>query len=460
MQAYRFTSHEGFDHDSIDSFGYDWGRIGDRATKPIRPLKIYLPETTEDLVAVLKETHQLGQRPTIRSKGHSSNDLVLNDRGAVIGTQMMTGIVALDEPNAQVTIRSGTVLAELDEELAKHHLGLKIIGDHNHITAGGFASVGGISPASHRFGLFLDTVLALDLVTWEGEVVHYDKAADPAGLNRVLGACGRLGVIATMTLDLQRVDKWVELVHNRRVITRDMAKFIAHSGKIIADPGDAVMERGVWLEYPIGKRMLTLGQFSSYHATKQSGWARFVNRVHYGYLHWIGDRAGRSAAWFEKVLKVLGMLGIIYSPKYATLKNVETFSDRIIDSSEGDPLRMLIVLAPMDRYEPLFRGLHAILDRFRRDHDAFAFISFYVKAIKSAWLSGGEAEPFCELMLYLGIRPGLTPDLLTALVADIDALCIEQGGFRYMHTKTSKDAAIRAKVDPNSVHYSADMPWT
>lgn len=453
MPAEDFTSHESFSHDSIDSFGYDWERIGDPSIAPRRPLKIYLPETTEELVAVVKEARQLGQTLRVRSKGHSSNDLVLADRGVVIGTQLLTGIVALDRQNARVTVRAGTVLAELDEALAKDHLGLKVIGDHNHITAGGFASVGGISPASHRFGLFLDTVLALELVDWQGELHTYTRDGEPDELDRALGATGRVGVIATLTLDLQRVDKWTTLVRNDRFITRDMAKFIAHSWQNIAHTSDFVMERGVWLEFPIVGMMLKLGQFSAYRATAPSFWARLVNRLAYGYLHFLGRWAGRLPGWLDRMVKLLGMLGVIFSPRYASLKNVETFTDRVIDSSVGDPTRMLIVLAPMDRYEVLFRALHALLRDYRDRYGCFTFISFYVKGIHSRWLSRGKDLPFCELMLYLGCDPArLTAERLLELVGAIDQLCIEHGAFRYMHTKTSADPAIRERVDPHAMY--------
>ena len=35
---------------------------------------------------------------------------------------------------------------------------------------GGFASVGGISPGSHRFGMFIDNVLEIEFVDWDGNV--------------------------------------------------------------------------------------------------------------------------------------------------------------------------------------------------------------------------------------------------------------------------------------------------
>lgn len=450
-KAYQHTSHESFDHDSIDSFGFDWERIGDPSIKPKRPLKIYLPESTDELVAIAREAATLGQKLSIRSNGHSSNDLVLTYRGAVVGMQMLRGIVKLETDQARVTVYSGTVLAELDEQLNAHGLGLKVIGDHNHITVGGFASVGGISPASHRHGLFLDTVFALELVTWEGELLHFDRTLTPKELDWALGATGKVGMIATLTLELDRVDKWKTIVRNHRYISCDMDKFISHSANQILHPGDALMERGIWLEYPVAGRKIRIGQFSAYHATKQGFWARLVNGIAYGWLHFLGHWAGRLPKWLDYVFKMLGMVGIVFSPRYATLKNVETFTDRVIDSSIADPTRMLILLAPMDQYEALFKKLQALLVEYRDRHGCITFIAFYVKGISSPWLSGGTGALYSELMLYLGCVPEkLTPERLGTLVKELDDLCIEHGGLRYMHTKTSKDEDILRQVDPHA----------
>jgi hypothetical protein len=137
------------------------------------------------------------------------------------------------------------------------------------------------------------------------------------------------------------------------------------------------------------------------------------------------------------------------SPKYATMKNIESFTDKVLDSTVGDPTRMFIALAPMEQYEALFIGLNAICRRYRADPGCITFITCYVKGIRSDWLAPGGGL-FCELMLYLGLNPEkMTDAVLGALVADFDRLCIEHGAFRYMHTKTSQDPAIRARVDPN-----------
>lgn len=47
----RINSHETFVHDSIDGLGYDWARIADPHITPKFPLKVYLPHTTDDVLA-------------------------------------------------------------------------------------------------------------------------------------------------------------------------------------------------------------------------------------------------------------------------------------------------------------------------------------------------------------------------------------------------------------------------
>jgi hypothetical protein len=64
---YKSTSHETFSRDSIDSYGYDRERVGNPNIAPKYPLKVYLPQTTEDIGQAINETRQLGQRLWIRT---------------------------------------------------------------------------------------------------------------------------------------------------------------------------------------------------------------------------------------------------------------------------------------------------------------------------------------------------------------------------------------------------------
>ncbi|MEX2490419.1 MAG: FAD-binding oxidoreductase [Nitrospirales bacterium] len=451
---YRYTSHESFDHDSIDALGYDWERVADPNIKPKFPFKVYLPRSTAHVAAAVKEAVQLGQRLRVRSKGHSSNDLVLAEDGVVLCTEKLNQVVELDVQQRTIRIQSGAVLAEIDEYLAEYGLGLPVIGDHNHITAGGFASVGGISPASHRFGLFIDNVLALEYVDWAGDVRHCGRNSNREEFYRILGGTGRHGVITEMTCRLEPGQKFRTIVRNQRKLFFSADAFIDGSQRLITDPGQSLYERGVWVDFPLGVGNVRIGQFSSYFPTSQNLYTRLRKRLAYGYLHMLGRWAGRLPKMIDVFVKFLGMFGIILSPRYGSIKDVESFTDKVLDSSAGDPTRMLIVLAPSGTYSAMFRAMYAVCLESRRQHGAITFISFYVKAISSEYLAAGNGSgQFAELMLYLGIDPQrMTPRILDDMVLRIDNLCIEKGALRYMHSKTSKDAERLRRIDPNYLY--------
>jgi hypothetical protein len=458
-EHYIPTSHESIRHDSIANLGYDWSRIADPGIAARPPFKVYLPRTTEDVVRAVIESKDTGEPLVVRGHGHSSNNLVTPEHGVVLLTEHMTRIVDVDEKAMTVTVQAGATLMGVDLYLSEQGLGLSIIGDHDHITAAGFASVGGISPASHRYGMFVDTVTALEYVDWEGKVHQVNRRDGRPDLMRLLCGTGRHGVITELTIDIVRVDKFRTIYRNHRHLTTDVNDFVRYSNRMIREPGDAVMERGVWADF--GLPGAKLGQFSSYHTTNQAWYKSLWNEAAYGVQHLIGNVAGRLPTLLDDFTKFVGMACIMLSPQYAGQKNIERFTDQILDSTVGDPTRMFVVLAPVDRYESLFHQLNELAVAERRRTGAITFISIYVKSIKSEYLAGsagktgnGGGDPtarHCELMLYLGVRPEkMTPSVLDRLVTRIDQLVAQAGAFRYLHSLTSADATLRQKVDPNS----------
>ena len=449
------NSHEAFTHDSIDSLGYDWERISNPSIAPKFPLKIYLPQTTEDIVKVVKEVKELGEKLTIRAKGHSSNDLVLGEGGPIMLTEKLGDLIEVDEEDLAATVQGGAVSANIDDALAQKGFGLPIIGDHNHVTVGGFISVGGISPASHRFGLFVDNVLELELVTWDGEVVRCSREENSELFHKVLCGLGREGVIATVKVRIIQVDKFTTVLKNHQKHYRKVNDFVKASGRRLRKPGDALYERGVFVNLPLKSgRLLTLGQFSAYHPTSQSPYKTRRDKLAYNLLHSLGFVAGKLPSKVDRLVKTAGQLGVIFSPKWATYKNVEFFADKILDATVGEPGRMFIILAPLDDYDELFhKGYNMMLD-YRERYGCFSFVSVYVKSIKSPYLANGRAkDQYSEMMFFNGVTEKMTPEILEELAIRLDDLTIEHGGFRYMHTKTSKDPERRRKIDPNAQYH-------
>ncbi len=450
----KIESHETFSHDSLDSLGYDWERIGNPKIGPKFPLKVYMPRTPEDVAKAVNECKTLGQELKVRSKGHSSNDLVLAEGGAVLLMQGMDQILDVDEEGLTATVQGGAISALIDDHLAPLGLGLPVIGDHRDITVGGFASVGGISPASHRFGMFIDNVLAMQFVDWDGEIKRCSPTENSEDYYSLLAGLGRHGVITEVTLRLIQIDKYSTIWENHQDHYRSMDDFIAGTKPIIEEPGDVMMERGVWVEFKLGGgKKLGLGQFSAYKETSQTSIRKARNTGSYGVLHGIGRVAGNLPEKLDMALKYVGMGGVMLSPKFASIKNIEFFTDKVLDSTVGDPTRMLIVLGPLDRYEQLFRSCWELMDGYRDSHGCFTFLSVYVKSIRSDYLARDGQDRFCELMFYVGVHPDrMTPELLDEIVEKFDDIVIESNAYKYMHTRTTKDPDKRAKVDPNARH--------
>lgn len=444
--------HRSFSHDTLLSLGYDWERVGEPGIAPRMPSKVYLPRSTEDVVVAVRETRSLGQRLVVRAHGHSSNDLVTSAGGAVLLTQLMNRIVDIDESALTCTMECGAMLSEVDDRLGEAGLGLPIVGDHADLTAGGFASVGGISPASHRYGLFVDTVEALEYVDWDGVVHRCTRAEHRDRLLRVLAGTGQHGVITTLTVRVIRIDKARTMLANDRLVTTDLDRYLEHSGALVRDPGDVSHERGLWLDVPAGPNGLRVGQFSAYRPGSRPAVKSLRSRPAYGVQGLVGKSSAALPDPFGKIMKYFGVLALVRPPSYASVRDIERFSDKLLDATVGDPSRMFIVLAPAERYEQVSRALLALCLGERERSGALTFVSLYVKAIRSPYLSGGdETAGHCELTLYLGADPvKLTGEVLERLVTGIDDVALEHGAFRYMHTRTSTDPSRRARLDPNA----------
>ena len=451
----KITSHETFTHDSIDSLGYDWSRISVPGIAPRHPLKVYLPQTTEDVAQMIQDANAAGEPLWVRGSGHSSNGLVLVDRGSILLTQNMNRIVDIDADGLTATALSGTVTAHIDDELAHRGLGLPVVGDHNDISLGGFVSVGGISPTSFKYGMFIDTVRSVEYVDWAGNVISCSPTDKPEHFWRVLGGTGRYGVITTVKTQVIEADKYGTVLRNDERRYRNLDKFISESAAALRDPGDAVLQRGVVIDFPgRGGKSRMIGQFSNYRATSQALPKRARNRAAYGTLHGIGYLNGRLPTRADRILKYVGTVGVVVSPKYASQKNVEFFSDKILDATVGDPTRMLIVMGPLDQYESLFHAVHEHLAGFRARTNALTFISNYAIAIRSNYLAqGGTNNEFCALAFLCGTQEqGLSDAQLEELAAGMDDIAIRHGSFRYVHTQMSKDPERRRLVDPNTFY--------
>ncbi len=452
------TSHHKITHDSLDSLGYDWAQVGADPEQGRHPLTVHLPRTTEDVAMIVRNARLLGQQVIVRGSAHSSNNLVTGQRCTLLLTRYLDTVEPVDRVASTVTAQPGVSMGTLDDVLAVQGFGLPICPDHPDITLGGFLSVGGISPASHLHGLFVDTVTELEYIDEDGQIRHCSRVHDSERLHRLLAGLGRHGIVTRVTCQVIRTDKRRTVLRNDRVLFRDLDRFLDDATAKLSAPGDALMLRGAWIDSgKLGGRA-SLGQMAGYYPVAQTATRRCRERVAYAYLHWIGRWAARVPSPLRMLMRYLGVLGIMVSPQYASPKNVEMFTDKALDYNVGDPARNFVVLSPMDEFDTVFRKVYErCLDE--RRSGAFTYITFHVKGIKSAYLSNGDPNRrYGEIMVVVGCdSQKFTITRLEEFVTELDGLCIEHRSFRYMHTRTSADSHRRPLIDPNA-RYAPDQP--
>jgi hypothetical protein len=454
---HRARGHHAFSHGDLAGLAYDWERVGDPDVPPCWPFKVYLPRSTDDVVRAVREVRAAGERLVVRGSGHSSNGLVTADGGAVLLTERLGDVVGLDERRLTCTMQAGARLAEVDVQLARRGLGLKVVGDHADLTAGGFASVGGISPASHRFGMFVDTVTELEYVDWDGDVHRCGRGDDV--FPRVLAGLGRHGVITELTVELQRVQKQQTVLRNDRRVTSHVAEFVDRAAEVVRAPGEAWYASGMWVD--LGSA--GFGQVSVYRETSQRADKTLRSNAVARYQRLLGAATTALPPAAGAVVKYLGVASLLFPPAYTTAARVERSTDDLVDASVGDPTRMLIVFAPAERFEPVVHELLDVCADVRRDTGAIGAVVLYVKPIRSAYLSGGqEGVRHAELILYLGVDPArMTPEVLAKLVDRVDDVAIAHGAFRYLHTRSSAEPERRRLLDPNARYLEEGVqPWS
>ncbi len=133
---------------------------------------------------------------------------------AVLDTSALTGIVAHNPGDMTVSVRAGTPLRELQEELGGHaqHVSLDAGRIADGATVGGLLATGDAGPAALVYGSLRDLVIGITLVLADGTIArsggHVIKNVAGYDMAKVVhGSYGTLAVVAEVVLRLHPLPK-------------------------------------------------------------------------------------------------------------------------------------------------------------------------------------------------------------------------------------------------------------
>jgi FAD-linked oxidoreductase len=160
------------------------------------PSHVATPASVPELQAVVRDAP--GRVKPVGA-GHSFTAVAATD-GTQLRLDLLSGIESVDSVAHTATVLAGTTLRDLNESLWGHGLALSNLGDIDAQTVGG-ALATGTHGTGARFGGLAAQVLALDLVTADGELLHCPAGSDLLAAARV--GLGALGVVARVTLQCE-----------------------------------------------------------------------------------------------------------------------------------------------------------------------------------------------------------------------------------------------------------------
>ena len=172
--------------------GYDDGRRLWNAIHDRRPAVIARPSSAAEVATAVRFAREHDLEITVRSGGHSAAGLGGANGGLLVDMSSMRGVAA-DPATRTARANGGALLGELDVAAQAHGL-VCPTGVVGHTGVAGLTLGGGVGRLQRHFGLTIDNVTAVELVTADGRLVRATEADEPELFWGVRGAGWNFGI--------------------------------------------------------------------------------------------------------------------------------------------------------------------------------------------------------------------------------------------------------------------------
>ncbi len=177
--------------------------------RPLQAKALLLPDSTEDLVIIMKTCYQFGQ-PVVVHGGLTNlvGSTQSSNQDVVISMEKMNRILEVDEDNRTLTVEAGAILENIQQAAWNKNLMFPLnFGAKGSAQIGGAISTNAGGLKVFKYGMTRNLVLGLEVVLADGTLISSLKKLikDNTGYDLkqlFIGAEGTLGIITKAVLKL------------------------------------------------------------------------------------------------------------------------------------------------------------------------------------------------------------------------------------------------------------------
>jgi hypothetical protein len=187
--------------------GYDDARRILNPSFDKRPALIVQPTGAADVQAAVSFARANNLLLAVKCGGHSHSGQSTCDRGMQLDLSSFRG-VRVDPKARRAWVSGGTLLGQVDHESMAQGL-VTPLGTVSHTGVGGLTLGGGFGRLARRFGMSIDNLESVEIVTADGRLLHASAKDNPDLFWAVRGGGGNFGVVTTFEFRLHPMQRQV-----------------------------------------------------------------------------------------------------------------------------------------------------------------------------------------------------------------------------------------------------------
>jgi FAD/FMN-containing dehydrogenase len=180
--------------------GWDAARQAWNLAVDQRPAGVVFAESAQDVAATIDFAGRQGLRVAAQGTGHGAAAVASLDDSLLLKTMRMAA-VEIDVPARRARVGAGALSADVAVRAGDHGLA-PLTGSSPDVGVAGFTVGGGLGWLGRQRGFACNSVLALEVVTADGRIVHADADHEPELFWALRGGGGSFGVVTALEIAL------------------------------------------------------------------------------------------------------------------------------------------------------------------------------------------------------------------------------------------------------------------